>query len=97
MKTYLAIALAGLAAAHTNDELDYKFVHYLAEHNKMYDTMEEYMMRFAIFSEAEAAIRANEADPYSSHTMAHNMFSDMTNEEFKQHIGIVAPTVPEGY
>ena len=83
MKTYLAIALAGLAAAHTNDEIDYKFVHYLAEHNKMYDTMEEYMMRFAIFSEAEAAIRSNEADPNSSHTMAHNMFSDMTNEEFK--------------
>ena len=55
------------------------------------------MMRFAIFSEAEAAIRANEADPNSSHTMAHNMFSDMTNEEFQQHIGFVAPTIPQGY
>ena len=55
------------------------------------------MMRFEIFSEAEAAILANEADPNSSHTMAHNMFSDMTNEEFKKHIGIFQPNIPEGY
>ena len=46
-------------------------------------------MRFAIFSEAEAAIRANEADETSGHTMAHNMFSDMTNDEFKEMIGLM--------
>ena len=39
MKTYFAIALAGIVAAHTNDEMDYKFIRYLAEHNKMYDTV----------------------------------------------------------
>ena len=83
------MALAGLTTAHTNDEMDYKFVRYLAEHNKMYETVEEYMMRFAIFAEAEAAILTNESDPNSGHTMAHNMFSDMTNEEFKQYIGYV--------
>ena len=95
MKTYLALALAGLAAAHTNDEMDHKFIRYLAEHNKMYESVEEYMMRFAIFAEAEAAILANESNPDSGFTMAHNMFSDMTNEEFKQHIGFAAPEITE--
>ena len=86
MKTYLALALAGVAAGMTTDT-DLKFINYMAVHNKQYPTLDDYMMRFEIFQEAEAAIRANEVDPESTHTMGHNMFSDWTDEEFKSIIG----------
>merc|ERR1712110_25697 len=47
----------------------------------------EFDMRRKIFAEAEDAILENEADPTSMHTMAHNMFSDRTEEEFVKMLG----------
>ena len=95
MKPYLALLLSGVAAANLSD-MDLKFVNYMAVHNKQYPSLEDYMMRFEIFQEAEAAIRANEADPESTHQMKHNMFSDWTNEEFKSVIGIL-DAEPQSY
>ena len=82
MQAYLSLTLAGLAAAQVNTPLDFKFINYIAQHNKNYDSLDEFMTRLAIFNEAEEAIKANESDPTSTHTMGHNMFSDWTDEEF---------------
>ena len=98
MKTYLALALAGVTSANAVSDMDLKFINYMAVHNKLYTSIEDYMMRFEIFSEAEAAIKANEADSDSTHSMGHNMFSDWTDEEFKSIIGTldIEPLSTEG-
>ena len=44
-------------------------------------------MRRKIFAEADEAILENNADETSTHTMAHNMFSDRTDEEFSKMLG----------
>ena len=89
MKTICSFIVAGTAAAldfHMT-ELDLKFAKYVNFHNRNIKSQAEFDMRRAIFAEAEDAILENEEDPTSMHTMAHNMFSDRTDEEFAQMLG----------
>ena len=40
MKTFAIAALAAVTQATVMDDLDYKFIKWISEHGKMYDTLE---------------------------------------------------------
>ena len=82
MRTFAVIALAGFAAAYTPmDEMDYKFINYVAEHGKSYGTKEEYNFRKSIFAAKDAEMNQIN-DEQGSYTLGHNKFSDWTDDEF---------------
>ena len=57
---------------------DYEFMKYITEHGKSYGTVAEFNFRAEIFKKKHAAIEAFNADPNNTHTVGHNLFSDMT-------------------
>jgi hypothetical protein len=87
MRTFAVIALAGFAAAYTPmDEMDYKFINYVAEHGKSYGTKEEYNFRKSIFAAKDAEMNQIN-DEQGSYTLGHNKFSDWTDSEYKRILG----------
>merc|ERR1712051_258720 len=84
MKTFAILALAGAATASYDD---FKFMNYVAEHNKQYTSIDEFYNRAAEWLKAEEFILAINADPSSTHVAGHNQFSDWTHEEYKQLLG----------
>ena len=59
-----------------------KFMQYVVANNKSYITSEEFAARQALFEEAENFINAHNATD-AKFTLAHNFFSDMTEDEKK--------------
>jgi hypothetical protein len=45
MKTFVAAAIASVVASHAMNEMDYKFMEYVAKFGKSYATREEYEFR----------------------------------------------------
>ena len=66
---------------------DYEFMKYVTEHGKSYGTVAEFNFRSEIFKAKHAEIQAFNADANNTHTVGHNVFSDMTYEELKARNG----------
>lgn len=80
MKSFAVAALAGIVAATPMEPIEFKFINYIAKHNKTYATKEEYKYRMELFAEQDAKIQHyNETEKTSVH--AHNFLSDMTDYE----------------
>ena len=71
---------------HIND-----FLSYVAEHGKSYDSVDELHDRFAHWNAIHAEIQSFNADPNNTHTIGHNKFSDMTEEEKSKYRGAKIP------
>ena len=80
MKTFAATLLATAASASLMTKLDYEFMKYITEFNKMYSTTEEFEMRKELFRATHNFIAEANAQE-GSYTAGHNMFSDWTAEE----------------
>ena len=95
MKTFATIALfGGMAAAKTMSQSDYDYMRYVSEHNKHYDSVEEFEMRKALFIAVETFIRrANQTS--STYRAGHNKFSDWTQEEKDKLLGLKNVQLPE--
>ena len=59
---------------------DYEFINYVALHNKVYTTTDEYASRFDEWKKVDDAIKAHNAEGHSW-TLAHNHLSDWTEAE----------------
>jgi len=85
----MRFALAALAAV-TNatimNSMDFKFINYVAQHNKVFKTTEEFNFRKQIFEEADREIEEHN-QTNSTYTLGHNKFSDWTHEEYKVLLG----------
>ncbi len=89
MKTFAAALFAAVAqSAELMTETDYKFMAFISEHGKMYATVEEFMARKDIFRATDAAINEINADPNQTHVAGHNKFSDWTEHEFSNILGL---------
>lgn len=94
MKMYLKVILALIAIlavkafepGHEKESYIFaKFQAFLKEHNKKYNTIEEYMARFKIFKTNYEKMEALTVDPQrqSTHTVGITKFFDMTPQEFR--------------
>ena len=86
MKSFAFAALASVAVALSNDELE--FIDYAARFNKVYEDVEEFAARFERFLVAHAFIKAHNASG-DTHVAGHNQFSDWHHAEYKQILGYV--------
>ena len=86
MKSFAFAALASVAVALSNDELE--FIDYAARFNKVYEDVEEFAARFERFLVAHAFIKTHNASG-DTHVAGHNQFSDWHHAEYKQILGYV--------
>jgi hypothetical protein len=95
MKSFLALALAGAVSATTMNQDDYKFMRYIVEHNKEYNTIEEFNMRKSnfLFMDAEIARLNTMANATSVH--GHNYLSDYTRAEYQKLLGLKNVPLPD--
>ena len=80
----LALTIAGVVSA-TNlemDQYDYKFMKYIVEYNKEYNTIEEYNMRKSNFLFMDAEIARLNARVNATSVHGHNHLSDYTLTEY---------------
>jgi hypothetical protein len=85
MRSFLAIALTitGVVSATIMDMDDYKFMKYIVEHNKEYNTIEEFNMRKSNFLFMDAEIARLNARVNATSVHGHNYLSDYTRAEYK--------------
>jgi len=83
MKFTVAAILATAASAM---DLRAKFMQYLANHGKSYITVEEFSARLDLFANIEERINYHNNGDFS-YTVAHNKFSDMSEDEKAQFRG----------
>jgi C1A family cysteine protease len=93
MKTFIFAATAAAASALNTSE--FQFMSFAAEHNKSYETVEEFQMRAALFAETEAFIQEHNTQN-NNYTVGHNQFSDMTDMERKARLGFRAAENKDG-
>lgn len=77
-----------------------KFKDWVAEHNKVYPTLEEEEIRMQIWLQNHYWIEShNSEDPPNSYTLGHNQYSDMTQEEFREYfrLGEFSPVPPGSF
>ena len=87
MRTFTAAILATVGAARVLDELDVAFMNYIAEHGKSYADLEEFNLRFALFSKFDAEVKHHNATETTS-THGHNFLSDWTAAEKAALLGL---------
>jgi len=85
MKTFVAFALAGMAAAYQNTDL--AFMQHVAENGLSYGTMEEFKLRAEIFGKKEEEFHQFNMDPENKSTVGANQFSTWTDDEFSSLLG----------
>ena len=88
MKTFAAAALATLASASLIEDIDMEFMKYVAQFNKRYGTLEEFIFRNDLYRKAAQEIEEFNARETGS-TMGHNEFSDWTDEEYEKLMGFL--------
>jgi C1A family cysteine protease len=87
MRFFVALAFASAVSATKMEASEYKFMQYIVQHSKEYNTLEEYNMRKENFLRIEAEIiRLNQSQSTSIH--AHNYLSDWTREEYQKLLGL---------
>jgi len=81
----LILATLAFASAVTLVENDYQllFTKFISQHNKKYDTIEEFNKRYSIFKTNMDIIVRHETNTLRTFTMKMNQFGDLTNEEFR--------------
>jgi cathepsin L/cathepsin H len=87
MRSFAAAALFGAVSATKMDSNDYKFMRYIVEHNKEYNTLEEYNMRKSNYEWMDKEIvRWNSSNGSSVH--GHNWTSDLSRAEYEGMLGL---------
>ena len=83
MKTYALYALLGaIVCAESITTMDYEFMKYISEFNKMYSNLEEYLERKELFFETHKFIEMmNNRESTSTYRAGHNFMSDWTADE----------------
>ena len=66
---------------------EYKFMEYISEFGKSYETVSEFKMRREQFITRHNEIEAWNADKNNTHILGHNKFSDLTHAEMKKRNG----------
>jgi hypothetical protein len=79
MKSFALAAICGLSTA-LMSTADHEFINYVALHNKVYTTTDEYASRFDEWKKVNDAIKLHNSLGYSW-TLAHNHLSDWTEDE----------------
>jgi C1A family cysteine protease len=69
-------------------ELRELFHLWLSRHEKSYNALGEKERRFSIFRDNLMFIDAHNSNPNHTYRLGLNRFADMTNEEFRQHLGL---------
>jgi len=88
MRSFFALALAGVSSATLMDHMDYDFMKFISLYGKRYGTKEEYDYRLSLFKQAAKEIEEFNAQGNTS-TMGHNQFSDWSDEEFQASLGFL--------
>lgn len=70
---------------------DSDFINYLSAHGKSYKTQNEYKMRLGHYKKKDDFVKKHNALKNVTYTVAHNKFSDWTDEEYKKLLGFIAP------
>jgi len=92
MKTFIAATFAAAAMAVQN--LDHEFMQFVSHHGKNYQTVEEFAMRFDNFVQTHNFIQEHNSSN-STHSAAHNKFSDWTREEYTNMLGLKNMDAPK--
>ena len=95
MKYLAAAAFLGAVNAGLIDANDFKFMQFIAMHNKQYDTVEEFSSRKAHFLKTDEFILQWNAQEDKTHTAGHNFMSDFSREEYEQRLGLKDQPLPE--
>jgi len=72
----------------------YTFDHFRAEFQRDYQSHEEFNLRKGLFEKRLYEIKRHNADPTKSWKMGVNKFTDLTEEEFKRHLGLRKSLLP---
>ena len=85
-------SLFALGASYFNKD-DYAvnqiFLQYVNQFGKNYGTKEEYQFRFDLFKKKDKLINEWNSRDGVTHTLAHNVFSDKTDDEIRRALGYV--------
>ena len=84
MKAFAIALTAAVTSAIDVEELE--FMRYLSQYGKMYDTVEEFLVRKEIYLTKALKIAAHNSRP-SNFSMGHNKFSDWKSEEMNMMLG----------
>ena len=84
MKSFAFAAVAATASAMSSVEFEY--MNYLAQFNKVYNDVENFNTRMAYFAKANDFIKEHNATE-SNYTVGHNQFSDWSQEEYEGILG----------
>ena len=88
MKAFIISALAACAQAFSLTQVELRFVHHLAEHNKQILSLDDYATRLTRFQQIDDLIELHNESPLSAQfLMGHNKFSDWSEEEFRKLLG----------
>merc|ERR1719276_237230 len=79
---------ATMAAANALSTVEFDYMNYMAQYNKVINDVEEFAMRAANFDRVDAFINEHNSSN-STYTAGHNQFSDWTEAEYKQILGYV--------
>ena len=88
MKTFAIAALAAVSQATIMDDIDYKFMKWISEHGKFYETVEQFVMRRDIFKRTNDFIEKQNAKVDSLFKSGHNFLSDWTQQEYISMMGL---------
>lgn len=85
---FIIASLLGLTAAGksiSDEDLNIKFLHFLAKYGKDYKSKEEFEFRKAIFEANYELVYSHNSNPDKRFTMGMNKFADLTDEEYSGH------------
>jgi C1A family cysteine protease len=85
-KSFAALAFTGVASA-IND-IQFRYIKYVSEFNKNYNTLEEFNMRMELFRITDTLINEHNSDDTATSQMGHNFLSDWTHAEKKTLSGL---------
>ena len=71
------------------------FMNYITEYRKSYFNRDEYEFRYSIFRSNMLAADKHNSDASRTYDQGVNQFSDLTEEEFRQYLGVVVPEAPQ--
>ena len=94
MRSFAAAALFAAVSATQMEANDYEFMRFIVEHNKEYNTVEEFELRKRnyLFMTSEI-IRWNSTESSSRH--GHNYMSDWTRQEYQTLLGLKSMPMPQ--
>ena len=79
---------ATMAAANALSTVEFEYMNYMAQYNKVINDVEEFAMRKSNFERVNAFVQEHNASN-ATYTAGHNQFSDWTEAEYKQILGYV--------